>query len=164
MDWFVKAFMKASLAWLALGVTLGVAMAAHPVWVVYRPAHLHMLVLGFVTMMIFGVAYHVVPRFSGHPLHGRQMAGWHWWASNAGLLLMTAGFLLRPHFGTRATPLLAAGGTLAALGAYVFAWLIWRTIDGPAALRASRAEADQRMRARADAVLPLATRPDHEPR
>jgi cbb3-type cytochrome oxidase subunit 1 len=131
MDWFVKAFMKASLAWLALGVTLGVAMAARPAWIVYRPAHLHMLVLGFVTKMIFGVAYHVVPRFSGHQLHGRRMAGWHWWISNAGLLLMTVGFLLRPHLGSRATLLLATGGALAALGAYLFAWLIWRTIDGP---------------------------------
>ena len=52
MEWFVKAFVKASLAWLALGVTLGVAMAAHPAWMVYRPAHAHMNLLGFVTMMI----------------------------------------------------------------------------------------------------------------
>ena len=49
MDWFVKAFLKASLVWLVLGVTLGVAMAAHPVWTVYRPAHMHMVLLGFVT-------------------------------------------------------------------------------------------------------------------
>ena len=31
MIWFAKAFLKASLTWLALGVTLGVAMAVHPV-------------------------------------------------------------------------------------------------------------------------------------
>ena len=69
MTWFVKAFLKSSLAWLALGVTFGVAMAAHPVWTVYRLAHVHMLLLGFVAMMIFGVAYHVIPRFAGFPLH-----------------------------------------------------------------------------------------------
>ena len=45
MEWFVKAFLKASLAWLTLGVTLGVAMAAHPVWTVYRAAHMHMVML-----------------------------------------------------------------------------------------------------------------------
>ena len=56
MEWFVKAFVKASLVWLALGVTLGVAMAAYPAWIIYRPAHMHMVLLGFVTMMIFGVA------------------------------------------------------------------------------------------------------------
>lgn len=156
MDWFVKAFMKASLTWLALGVTLGVAMAAYPAWVVYRPAHLHMLVLGFVTMMIFGVAYHVVPRFTGHPLYGRRAAGWHWWVSNAGLLLMAVGFIMRPHIGSSATPVLTAGGVLAASGAYLFAYLIWRTIDGPVALRRTAKEAAARARAQRGGQLPLA--------
>ena len=134
MEWFVKAFVKASVAWLAAGVTLGVAMAAHPAWTVYRPAHAHLNLLGFVTMMIYGVAYHVVPRFSGHPLHSRRLAGWHWWAANAGLLLMVAAFLLRPHAAVSplSLPLLVAGGTLSALGAYAFAYGIWRTIDGRA--------------------------------
>lgn len=156
MDWFVKAFIKASLTWLALGVTLGVAMAAYPAWVVYRPAHLHMLVLGFVTMMIFGVAYHVVPRFTGHPLYGRRAAGWHWWVSNAGLLLMAVGFIMRPHVGTSATPVLTAGGVLAASGAYLFAYLIWRTIDGPVAVHRAAREAAARARAQRGSPLPLA--------
>jgi cbb3-type cytochrome oxidase subunit 1 len=141
MEWFVRAFVKASLAWLALGVTLGVAMAAHPAWTVYRPAHLHMTLLGFVTMMIYGVAYHVLPRFAGHPLHSRRLAAWHWWASNAGLLGMVAGFALRPSGGAAGTPLLAAGGALSALGAYAFAYGIWRTLDGPAKRRRAAAQA-----------------------
>jgi len=149
----VKGFVKASVVWLALGVTLGVGMAAHPVWVVYRPAHAHLNLLGFVTMMIYGVAYHVIPRFTGHALYSRRLAGWHWWASNAGLLLMVVGFLLRPHraAAAAATPLLAVGGTLGALGAYAFAYGLWRTIDGPPQMR--RAEA--RVRASQGASLPV---------
>jgi len=135
MEGFVKAFIKASLVWLSLGIALGVAMAAYPPWTVYRPVHLHMLVLGFVAMMIFGVAYHVMPRFSGHVLHGRRYVIWHWWLSNIGLLTLSAGFVLRVHIGARATPVLTAGGVLAALGAWLFAYLIWRTIDGPRAQR-----------------------------
>ena len=132
MDWFVRAFVKASVAWLALGATLGVAMAAYPAWTIYRPAHAHMNLLGFVTMMIFGVGYHVLPRFSGNPLHDRRLAGLHWWISNAGLALMVAGFVLRPAAGLPVavgTTVLALGGTLSALGAYAFAWNVWRTID-----------------------------------
>jgi cbb3-type cytochrome oxidase subunit 1 len=132
MEWFVRAFMKASLAWLGLGVTLGVAMAAHPEWIIYRPAHVHMNLLGFVTMMIFGVGYHVLPRFSGHQLHSRRLAGLHWVVANLGLATMVAGFGLSPHLGGRAMPVLAAGGTLSAVGAYLFIFNIWRTIDGPA--------------------------------
>ena len=50
-------------------------------WSAYYPAHVHMNMLGFVTMMIYGVAYHVIPRFIGKPLHARRLAAWHWWAS-----------------------------------------------------------------------------------
>jgi cbb3-type cytochrome oxidase subunit 1 len=137
MTWFAKAFLKASLAWLALGVTLGVAMAAHPVWTVYRLAHVHMLLLGFVTMMIFGVAYHVIPHFVGFPLHRPRLVGAHWWIANVGLLLMVSGFIARVHVTTVATVVLATGGVLSALGAYLFVYVIWRTIDGPDQLRAA---------------------------
>ena len=129
MDWFVKAFLKSSLVWLTLGVTFGFAMAAHPVWTVHRPAHMHMLLLGFVTMMIFGVAYHVVPRFAGVPLHGRRAAAWHCIASNAGLALMVCGFVLRAKGHAQGTTVLAIGGALSAGGAYTFAYLLWRTLD-----------------------------------
>ena len=135
MDWFVKAFLKSSLTWLGLGVTLGVAMASHPAWIVYRPAHLHMTLLGFVAMMIFGVAYHVIPRFTGNQLSSRRLAGLHFWIANAGLATMVAGFVARPHW-RGATLLLATGGVLAALGAYTFIVNIWRTIDGPAGRQA----------------------------
>jgi len=135
MDWHVRSFLKASLTWLALGVTLCVAMAAHPLWTLYRLVHVHMLLLGFVTMMIYGVAYHVVPRFAGFPLHSRRAAVWHWWISNAGLALMATGFAIRVQRATAGTVVLAIGGTLSAIGAYTFTYLIWRTIDGPPALR-----------------------------
>ena len=139
MEPFVRHFIKASLVWLAAGVTLGVAMAAVPHWVVYRPAHMHMNLLGFVAMMIYGVAYHVIPRFSGNPLHSPRLARVHVLLANGGLLLLVVGFLLRPHVGRAMVAVLAAGGILAALGAYVFVYGLWRTIDGPAAMRAAQA-------------------------
>ena len=129
MEWFVKAFVKASLAWLALGVTLGVAMAAAPGWVIYRPAHMHMNLLGFVTMMIYGVAYHVIPRFTGHPLHSRRLAVFHWWVANAGLALLSAGFVMRFSGIARVSvALLGIGGGLSAIGAYCFGYQVWRTL------------------------------------
>jgi cbb3-type cytochrome oxidase subunit 1 len=128
MDWFVVAFLKASLTWLTCGVTLGVAIAAHPAWTAYYPAHTHMNLLGFVAMMIYGIAYHVIPRFVGRPLYSRRLAAYQWWASNAGLALLVVGFVLRPGGHPGATPVLVSGGVLAAFGAYGFAFNIWRTI------------------------------------
>jgi cbb3-type cytochrome oxidase subunit 1 len=86
-------------------------------------------------MMIYGVAYHVVPRFFGHPLHNRKLGGVHWWLSNVGLALMVVGFVMAPHSGARSVPVLGTGGTLSALGAFAFIYNVWRTIGGQAALR-----------------------------
>jgi cbb3-type cytochrome oxidase subunit 1 len=155
MDWYVRAFLKASLSWLAAGVSLGVAMAAHPLWTVYRLVHVHMLLLGFVTMMIFGVAYHVIPRFAGFPIHSRRAAVLHWWISNAGLVLMATGFAVRVHDATAGTIVLASGGTLSALGAYTFVYVIWRTIDGPNALRQANRRAREATLGARGAALPI---------
>ena len=142
MDWFVKAFLKASLAWLAAGVSLGIGMAVHPAWAVYRTAHLHMNLLGFVTMMIFGVAYHVIPRFTGHPLHSRRLAGVQWWLANIGLALFVTGLALLPAtiYAMPARIVVAAGGLLSGLAAYAFVYNMWRTIDGPARRRTDTSE------------------------
>ena len=131
MDWFVKAFLKSSVSWLVGGVTLGAAMGAHPEWAIYRTAHLHMLLLGFVAMMIFGVAYHVIPRFAGNPLRSSRLAGAHWWLANLGLAVMVAGFVLRANGKPISSLILGMGGTAAATGAYIFAYLVWRTLDRP---------------------------------
>ncbi|HET7374403.1 MAG TPA: cbb3-type cytochrome c oxidase subunit I [Gemmatimonadaceae bacterium] len=158
MDWFVRAFIKASVAWLALGVLVGIAMAVHPVWTVYRAAHMHMVLLGFVTMMIYGVAYHVLPRFTGNPLRNRTAAGVHWWVSNVGLALMVVGFGLRANAASFATLLLGVGGALAGAGAYIFAYLVWRTVDGYPRPHAAKARPAASESARSQ-IVQIASRP-----
>lgn len=129
MERHVLGFLRASLAWLSAGVTLGAAMAMVPSLAAYRTAHLHMLLLGFVTMMIAGVAYHVFPRFAATPLHSPAMARTHFVVANAGLLIMVAGFVVRVHRHGLGVGMLATGGTLSAVGAYLLAFNLWRTLD-----------------------------------
>jgi heme/copper-type cytochrome/quinol oxidase subunit 1 len=109
-----------------------------PAWSVYRTAHLHMLLLGFVAMMIFGVAYHVIPRFVGSPLRSPRAAGVHWWLANVGLAVMVVGFVLRAQGRPVSSVLLGVGGTAAAAGAYIFAFLIWQTLEWRRRAPASR--------------------------
>ncbi len=135
MDWFVKAFVKAALVWLGLGVTLGVIMAVHPEMAVYRTAHLHMNLLGFVSMMIYGVAYHVMPRFTGNAIHNVQIAVAQLWLANAGLALLAVGFAVRAHGERASIYLLAVGGVLGAIAAYCFIYNIWRTLEGAPPVR-----------------------------
>lgn len=140
MDWFAKVFIRASLLWFIAGITLGLAMAIHPAWVMYRPAHAHMNLVGFVVMMIFGVGYQMLPRFFGHPIHSRNLAVAHIWLANVGLAALVAGFILSPHIGAEAIPVTAAGGTLWALGAYGFVYNMWRTFDAAEHRRRANAE------------------------
>jgi cbb3-type cytochrome oxidase subunit 1 len=130
MDPFVRRFIRASLLWLGTGVVLGVWMALDPRWVTLRPAHVHANLLGFVSMMIFGVAYHVVPRFVGRPLHSRRLPVVHLWLANLGLGGMVGGFLLRLWHPAGAA-LLGAGAILSAAGAFLFIFTLWRTLDEP---------------------------------
>ena len=96
MEAFVRNFIRSSVLWLGGGVVLGVWMALAPQAIVYRPAHVHANLLGFVSMMIFGVAYHVIPRFTGNPLSSRRLALVHLWIANIGLALLVSGWFIRP--------------------------------------------------------------------
>jgi cbb3-type cytochrome oxidase subunit 1 len=128
VDRAVVLFIRASLTWLAAGVTLGLGMAVQPSLVVYRSAHIHLLVLGFVTGMIFGVGYHVFPRFAGRPLYRPALVMPHWWLANLGVAAMGVGFMLRSWGVSAAPTVLGGGGALAALGAYLFVFNVWTTL------------------------------------
>jgi cbb3-type cytochrome oxidase subunit 1 len=129
MEWLVKAFIRASLVWFALGIMTGLAMAIQPAWVIYRPAHAHMVVAGFVTMMVFGVGYQLLPRLFGFPLHSRRLAIGHWWLSNIGLGGMVTGFFATPHVGRGAAWVTGLGGICFTAGALAFVYNMWRTFD-----------------------------------
>lgn len=53
-----------------LGFSIGLGWLSYT----WRPAHAHLNLLGFVTLMIYGVAYHAVPRFSGIPFRRPGLA------------------------------------------------------------------------------------------
>ncbi len=130
MEWFVRWFIRAALAWLGVGVLLGLAMVFEPAAYVALPAHMHANLLGFVSMMIFGVGYHVLPRFAGRPLHRRRWAEVHFVLANVGLALQVAGFLLRPFRYGPGTVVLATGAVLGAAGIALFIVNMWITV-GP---------------------------------
>ena len=137
MEPFVRRFIRASLVWFGVGILLGLAMAWWPAQaLVYRPAHLHAHLLGFVSMMIFGVAYHAMPRFAGAPLASRRLARLHFWVANIGLAAMVTGWIARVTGPAGGAVLLGAGGALSAVGASLFIYNIWTTL-GPARARAS---------------------------
>ena len=128
MEPFVRNFIRMSLAWFAIGIGLGVTMTFWPQAMVYRPAHVHAQLLGFVSMMIVGVAYHVLPRFTGRPLHSRKLAIVHFWLANSGVALLVVGFCARVHVQTAGAILLDTGAVLSSLAGLSFVYNAWNTL------------------------------------
>jgi cbb3-type cytochrome oxidase subunit 1 len=129
MEKFVAGFIRASLVWLGVGVAIGVAMAFWPYQAaVYRPAHMHANLLGFVSMMIFGVAYHVIPRFTGSALHDRRLAWIHLFVANGGLVVLVAGWMMRVRLAELSAHSMRLGAALSAIGALLFIYNMWRTL------------------------------------
>lgn len=88
MDRFVKGFIGMSIVYLALASVLGIMMLAHPSLITLKFVHSHLNMLGWVSMMIFGVGYHILPRFSGKPLKSVKIGEVHFWLANIGLIGM----------------------------------------------------------------------------
>lgn len=80
--------LTSSLAYFAIGNTLGLLMGVGEVGQQWRPAHAHLNLLGFVAMMIYGVAYHALPRFRGVPFRRPRVALAQVALANVGLIGM----------------------------------------------------------------------------
>ncbi len=122
-------FIFTGLAYLLIGVTLGVLFFILPETRVLRPVHTHLNLVGFVTFLVFGIAYHVLPRFRGRPLYSEKLAWGQFWLANIGLvgLLVFLGLGAYVSFdGLRA--LQAIFGATLALSVYLFAYNMFRTL------------------------------------
>jgi len=99
MDRYTKAFVVASLVYFFLASLLGVWMGAAEAagWVQF--AHIHFNLLGFMSMMIYGVGYFILPRFNGRTLHWPSWVPLHFYAANVGLIGMVATASERPSTG-----------------------------------------------------------------
>src|SRR5512134_3621279 len=98
MDRYTKGFVVASLAYFFVASILGIWMGGHPPgWV--RFAHVHFNLLGFMSMMIYGVGYFILPRFNGRTLHWPSLVPIHFYVANLGLIGMVATASERPSNG-----------------------------------------------------------------
>lgn len=120
-------FIYSALCYLVLGVALGGLMALFPGLKSLKAVHAHLNLIGFVTFMIFGIAYHILPRFRGRPLHSERLAWWGLWLAN----IAFAGFALFSilEVYTEISPALrAAFAVLMALAFYLFVYNVGRTL------------------------------------
>jgi hypothetical protein len=90
MDRYTKGFVLASLVYLMAAGAIGALTRGGPApeWVKF--AHVHFNLAGFMSMMVYGVGYFILPRFNGTTLRFPGLVPVHFWLANAGLLGMVA--------------------------------------------------------------------------
>ena len=122
-------FIKASLFYLVLTSTLGAFFSVFPNLRAYKYAHVHLNLLGFMTMMVYGVGNHILPRFQGKPLHSERLAEVQFWAANVGLVALVAFESLKTATGRKAfVTLTATAGLIELLSIYMFVYNMWVTL------------------------------------
>ena len=87
-------FVKAALVYLVTALLLGILLQAGPAWAfpafrVAWPTYVHILVVGWLTQLIFGVAFWLFPRYSAARPRGSERLGW------ASFALLNIGLVLR---------------------------------------------------------------------
>jgi|SRR3972149_2549854 len=91
-------FIKSSLIYFAVAVLVGLDITFMPGHLgSMMPVHAHLMLLGWITMMIYGVAYHILPRFSASPLYSDKMANVQFYLAHIGLIGMAVSFAMRSY-------------------------------------------------------------------
>ena len=145
----VRRYLKTAIAFLMIGVGLGVYLLARrelagvwadPWWI---SAHTHLILVGFVLMMILGVALWMFPRPAKEDTRfDPRLAEAAYWCLALGTAVRAGGELA--HGGLAAPALRVAivvAGAAQALGLALFFWNMWTRIRGrpdqePASARA----------------------------
>lgn len=117
---FANRYFRAAVLYALLGMAWGIHMAVSHDHGTY-PAHAHLLLLGWVSMAIYGAIYRLCPK-AADGLLPRV----HFWLAQAGLVAMIPGVAL-VHSGQAAgEPLAAAGSLVTIMGMALFALTVWR--------------------------------------
>src|SRR5512144_2880978 len=85
---------KAAFICLAIGIGLGAWFAvdrASGAWL--RPLHAALNLWGWTTLLIYGMAYHMLPRFSGRPPRRTRLAAAQSWMAIVSVALVAIGWV-----------------------------------------------------------------------
>jgi cbb3-type cytochrome oxidase subunit 1 len=94
MDKFVKGFIVMSVVYLGVAAVMGIFMLADQSVMALKFVHSHLNMLGWVSMMIYGVGYHILPRFMGRALYSNKIGEVQFYLSNISLMVMLVFYAL----------------------------------------------------------------------
>lgn len=127
--WFVKTALVYFVAALIAGVALMLRLVLNlpPEVAALQPVYFHLLMVGWVSQLIFGVVFWMFPKYTQERPRGSEPLGWAtYWLLNGGLVLRAVGepvVAFRP--GSAAGWLVAASAVLQMLAGWAFVANTW---------------------------------------
>jgi hypothetical protein len=138
---------KAAFVYLAFGIGLGAWFAVdRSAGALLRPLHAELNLWGWATLLIYGMAYHMLPRFAGCTPRWPRMASVQSWLAIASVALVAAGWIGVVSALPLARLVLVAGGVLQVIAAALFAlWYVSFSQAGfrPAARKSTHTNEEQ---------------------
>jgi hypothetical protein len=123
---------RAAFLCLALGIGLGLWFALDRAsGAVWRPLHAALNLWGWATLLIYGMSYHMLPRFTGRPLRWPRLAEAQSWLAILAVALVGLGWLATRFELSAGRWLLLGGGTLQFMAALLYALQIGDLLVGP---------------------------------
>ena len=133
MPRLTRYFIKTALVYLALSLVLGALLAARSALALpdeiaaLSPVFFHLFMVGWVTQLIFGMLFWMLPKYSKELPRGREKVVWAaYWLINSGLALRVVAeplTALRPEWGLGW--LLALSALLQLGGGWAFIFNAW---------------------------------------
>jgi cbb3-type cytochrome oxidase subunit 1 len=129
MDKYAKAFVKSSLTYLGIGTILGVFMVLWPdIRFVITRVHTHINLLGFMAMMIYGVGYHILPRFMGRPVYSHRIGNIQVWLANITLIGLSFSWMMEAIRGGMWHLLAILVGIGQGVAIFLFIFNLWKSM------------------------------------
>ena len=130
-------FLKIAVIYLAIGIIAGAAMGISHRFQ-YAPVHAHLNLLGWASLALAGLIYHLHPRAAQ-----TRLAQFHFWLHNLGLPVFMLGMFLRIAGHEEAEAVIAIGAITVLIGVQMFVVNVMRNIPGPGSTSAFRPSARQ---------------------
>lgn len=129
MDRFVKGFIVMSIVYLGISTVLGLVMLGAQNMPALKFVHSHLNMLGWVSMMIYGVGYHILPRFMGRPLFSNRIGEAQFYLANISLIGMLVFYVVNTYNPTGLYRMLTvAFGVVQALTIFLFFYNMLMTL------------------------------------
>jgi hypothetical protein len=118
-----------SIVYLGVAAVLGIVMLGNQNVMAMKFVHSHLNMLGWVSMMIYGVGYHILPRFMGRPLYSNKIGEAQFYLANISLVAMLLFYTLNVYSpGGLFRTLTVISGVVQALTVFLFFYNMLMTL------------------------------------